>query len=87
MIPPGVELRKTSFPAVNPKVFNFLNGPSVIIHPVPPEVIVSATRPNVPAEEGSAASLANFTATLFPCDPEIYTTCPFVRVVGSALYA
>jgi hypothetical protein len=68
-----------------PEVFIFFNTPSVITQPSWPANIVSATNPNVLADPLSAPAEANLTAALPPCEPEIYTTCPFVKLLPWAL--
>jgi len=60
-------------------VFNPFKTPSVITQPSSPAGIVSAANPRVLAEPLSAPAEANLTAALPPCEPEMYTTWPFVK--------
>ena len=82
---PAEVLKNNNWPPVNPAVLTFFKLPSVTIHPWFPANIVSATNPKVFAEPCSAVAEANLTAILPPCDPEMYTTWPFVNVVPWAL--
>ena len=79
MYAPGVVLKNINLPPIKVEVSNPLKLPSVITQPSPPAVIVSATKPSVFAEPNSAVAEANLTAILLPCDPETYTTWPFVN--------